>query len=94
MIHSPSPSSFEEPKPTSLSTYVTEGPISALLLTLLTRANLTIKDAAQLMGVSHQSVSQYLNDRRLNPSIRWLNRFAAVCGATIYIQFPPSPNGD
>ena len=55
---------------------------------LLNRAGLSIGEASKQMGVTPNAIRQYVKGRRNKPSVAWMVRLAALCGATIYIEFP------
>lgn len=62
--------------------------ITAIVGLLIARSGHTPADLADALGVKYQSLAQYRDGYRTNPSIRWLSRLAHVCGAKIYIEFP------
>ena len=55
---------------------------------LVARAGISQTEIAKRMGIKPQSLNQYLNRRRLNPSIHWMTRLAGVCGGRIVLEFP------
>ena len=90
--YSPLPSTYTTPSKSSLSAYLTEGgSIAVLIEQLLDRACLTQMEAASLMGVTPQALSQYVRNKRPHPSVQWLARLCGICGAKLYIEFPSSP---
>lgn len=63
--------------------------IARLLDHLLSKAGLTVPEAARRLGIHPNSVRQYLYGQRTRPSLQWFVRFADLCGARLYIEFPP-----
>lgn len=59
-----------------------------LMDSLYRQSGLTQVELASRMGVSKQTINQYLRYRRRNPSILWLIRFANACGGQILIELP------
>lgn len=73
----------------SLTTLVCdERVISRLLQTLLHKGGLSVGEAARRMGVTTNSIRQYIRGRRNRPSLIWFIKFAELCGAKIIIEFP------
>lgn len=64
--------------------------ISKLLESLLYRSGQSSGEVARKMGVSPNSVRQYINGRRCRPSLIWFVRLAELCGARVIVEFPPS----
>jgi transcriptional regulator with XRE-family HTH domain len=58
-----------------------------ILQLMLSRSGLTLKEAADVMGMHVESLRQYLNGNRPNPSIKWLARFAEHCNCKIQIKW-------
>lgn len=89
----PLPSSFSSPVRTqSASSPITpvvcdDRAIAKLLESLLHHAGLTPKEAANRLGMTSNSVRQYLAGRRSRPSLIWFVRFAELCGAQLNITF-------
>lgn len=65
-----------------------ERAIARLLETLLSRGGLTIGEASRRMGVTTNTIRQYLRGRRNKPSLIWFIRLADLCGAKVTIEFP------
>lgn len=86
-------SSFPSSSPhTSLTPLVCdERAISRLLELLMQRAGFSLNETASRLGVVPNSVRQYVNGRRLRPSLMWFIRFAETCGAKVTIEFPKGP---
>ena len=74
------------------SAIFSEGPErTALFRKMLERSGLNVIQASERMGIDYHSLSQYLNNRRVRPSMWWFLRLAKVCGATLYLEFPKEP---
>ena len=58
---------------------------------LIERAGVTQAEIARRLGVEPQSVNQVYRQRRKRPTIQWLAKLAAACGAKILVEFPLSP---
>lgn len=89
---SPIPGGVSPPSIRSSSTLTPlvcdERAIARLLLILLNKGGLTVGEAARRLGITTQSVRQYLKGRRSRPSLMWFIRFAELCGARVTIEFP------
>jgi hypothetical protein len=70
-----------------------ERAIQRLLETLLRRGGLSVNEAARRLGVTENSVRQYIRGRRQRPSLQWFIRLAEVCGARVTVEFPPKSGG-
>ena len=46
------------------------------------------KHLAESMGLKRQSLNQYIAGYRVNPSMEFVLRLAAVCGCRILIEYP------
>lgn len=68
--------------------------ISALIDRLLDRANLTESALAERLGITRQTLHQYRMSRRKRPSVQWLVKLAAACGAKIVVELPSYPLKD
>lgn len=66
-----------------------ERAIGRLLETIIHRSGLSIEEIARRIGISSNSIRQYLHGRRKRPSLLWFVRLAALCGSTVTVQFPP-----
>lgn len=87
----PIPSSaFPTFKQASLLTPVVcdERAIGRLLETLLHRSGMSIEEAARRLGVTSNTIRQYLSGRRTRPSLLWFVRLAALCGAKVTVEYP------
>lgn len=92
----PLPSSFKAPlgHPNAHSSPLTpvicdDRAVARLLEQLLEKAGITIKEAAEKLGMeSTNSVRQYITGRRVRPSLMWFVRFAEMCGARVIIEWP------
>lgn len=60
--------------------------ISRLLETALSRAGLSISEAARRLDVSPQAIRQYVHGRR-NPSLGQFLKLMDVCGARVSVEF-------
>lgn len=58
---------------------------------MLARAKLSPAAAAEQLGISRQSLDQYLtpNGRRKIVRLDWLLRLASLCRSAVVIQLPP-----
>lgn len=86
----PSSSAIPAFKSSSLLTPVVcdERAIGRLLETLLSRSGMSIEEASRRLGVTSNTIRQYLHGRRTKPSLFWFVRLATLCGASVSIQFP------
>jgi hypothetical protein len=64
-----------------------ERAIGRLLETLLSRGGLSISEASRRMGVTTQTIRQYLAGRRSRPSLLWFVKLASICGAKVTIEW-------
>jgi hypothetical protein len=88
------PGSVHSSPSTSLTPVVCdERAISRLLGSILSRAGLTTIDIAMKMGVTPQSVRQYLAGRRCRPGLLWFIKFAELAGARVVLEWPERPKG-
>lgn len=62
--------------------------VHVIIERLIAESGLTQSEIARRMGISKQSVSQYVQLRRKRPSIIWLARLALVCGSRILVEAP------
>jgi DNA-binding CsgD family transcriptional regulator len=94
VIFSPLPggaaaTSFKSASSTSLTPLVCdERAIARLLSSLISRGGLSIGEVSRRLGVTTNSVRQYLRGRRNKPSLMWFVRFAEICGARVVIEWP------
>lgn len=65
-----------------------ERAIARLLEMLLSKAGLSVHEAARRMGVHTNVIRQYIAGRRSKPSLIWFIKFANLCGASVTISFP------
>jgi DNA-binding XRE family transcriptional regulator len=85
--------SFSSIKTYSPSSYLSpvvcdDRAITGLLETLMHKAGLTTAEMARRMGITRPGVIQYLAGRRTRPSLKWFVRFAELCGARVYVEWP------
>jgi DNA-binding transcriptional regulator YdaS (Cro superfamily) len=81
--------SFKSAATTSLTPLVCdERAIARLLGALLSRGGLSVGEASRRLGVTTNSVRQYLHGRRNKPSLMWFVRFAEICGARVVVEWP------
>lgn len=62
--------------------------LASLIELLVIRSGVSQSELARRMGIKQQSLNQYLNQKRRNPTIGWLCRLATACGATVAIDLP------
>lgn len=62
--------------------------IAGLLESFLDQAGLSKKEAAARLGVDVEAVRQYLNGRRVKPSLLWFIRFVNLCGGRVMVEWP------
>jgi predicted transcriptional regulator len=62
--------------------------ISRLLETVLYRAGITQKEAADRLGINPATIRQYIGARSTRPGLRWFVKFVEACGGRVYLQFP------
>lgn len=65
--------------------------INGLIDALIERSGEPQSVLAQRMGIKKQSLNQYKTQRRGRPSVQWLARLAAICGARLVLEFPTRP---
>lgn len=65
-----------------------ERAIGRLLETLISRGGISIGEASRRLGVTTNTVRQYLAGRRSRPSLLWFVRLAEACGAKVTVEFP------
>lgn len=70
-----------------------ERAVMALIGTLIERAGISQSEIARRLGVAPQSVNQLYRKRRRRPSIQWVAKLAAACGARLMVEFPERPLG-
>lgn len=68
-----------------------ESGISYLINEMLRHSGLTQAEAARRMGIPDSTIQQYRSMRRRKPSLVWISRLAAVCGARFVLEFPAEP---
>jgi lambda repressor-like predicted transcriptional regulator len=90
LVPIPASSSIPAFKSTSTLTPVVcdERAIGRLLETILHRSGLSIEEVSRRMGVTSNTIRQYLAGRRSRPSLLWFVKVAGLCGATVTVQFP------
>lgn len=66
-----------------------ERAISKLLETLLSRSGLSVAEASRRMGVTTNTIRQYIHGRRSKPSLLWFIKLAAICGVQVTIEWGP-----
>lgn len=86
----PLPSSYQPPLSSATLTPLVcdERAISRLLEVILSRGGLTMKEAADRLGVSSNTIRQYVHGRRSKPSLIWFVKLANLCGARVVLEFP------
>jgi predicted transcriptional regulator len=67
--------------------------ISRLLETVLYRAGITQKEAADRLGINPATIRQYIGARSTRPGLRWFVKFVEACGGRVYLQFPERGDG-
>ena len=67
--------------------------VKASIKALVARAGLSQAEISRRMGVTIQSIHQYLgpSDKRVRPSIQWVARLAEVCGGRVVLELPSAP---
>lgn len=65
--------------------------IQRLVELLVERSGTPQAELARRLGITIQSLNQYVRGRRVEPSLRWMARLAEVCGARLVIEFPSRP---
>jgi hypothetical protein len=65
-----------------------ERAVARLLEELLQKGGLTISGASRALGISAQTLRQYVHGPRRSPSLRWFLKLAEACGARVLIEFP------
>lgn len=90
LVPVPSSSAIPSFKSTSLLSPIVcdERAIGRLLETLLHRAGLSTEEASRRLGVTSNTIRQYLHGRRTKPSLLWFIKLATLCGAKVTIEFP------
>jgi hypothetical protein len=61
--------------------------ITRLLERLLQTGGLSVNEAARMLGLSPNSLRQYMKGRRKKPSLWWFIRLAELCGARVSVEF-------
>lgn len=79
------PSAPLNPATLSRTVLSDERALSRLLLSLLKHSGLAPVEMAARMGIKPASLQQYLNGRRINPSVKWLVRFAEHCNCKLKV---------
>ena len=57
-----------------------------LLVEIFRSSGLSLNKLAKTLGVSRQSLQQYLRGARVKPSALWLVQFALACGGAVQVQ--------
>lgn len=91
MIPIPLPSTSETPRSNTSIILTDEQAIVALIDQLIHRSGLSYSEVARRLGVLPNAINQYRHFRRKRPSLWWMNRLAAVCGARIVVEWPQRP---
>ena len=65
-----------------------ERAIAKLLEQVIHKGGLSIGEASRRLGVTTNTVRQYLHGRRTRPSLQWFIRLCEVCGAKVTVEFP------
>jgi len=65
--------------------------VQRLIELLIERSGTPQAELARRMGITLQSLNQYVRGRRQRPSLIWLARLAELCGARIVVEFPSRP---
>jgi len=89
-VPTPLPSSFSSsrgPRPAAVIQSDPRG-IPRLIEVILSRAGMPAAEVARRLGIQPQALNQYRTGRRINPSVLWLARLAAVCGGRVVVEFP------
>lgn len=77
------------PNPTSSARLILDDrALARLLEIMIRRSGLSLTEVAEQMGIGRKAVEKYVYRERTNPSLKWLLRFAGVCGAELTISFP------
>ena len=61
--------------------------IHMLMKKMLKVAGINIAEAARRLGCRHSNIQQYTSGRRQTPTLLWFIKFAALCGASIHVEF-------
>ena len=64
-----------------------ERAIGRLLEQLIYKSGLNVNQAAKLMGVTSNTIRQYIAGRRSRPSLIWFVKLATACGASVQVEF-------
>lgn len=75
-------------KSSRLSVVNDQRAIGALLDMMRQKAGLSVSELARRMGCTRGNIQQYLYGRKVNPSVRWLVRYAEICGAQLTVEMP------
>lgn len=62
--------------------------IAALLWHLLHRGGLSASEMARRQNCTYNNIGQYVEGRR-SPSLVWFVRFVELCGARVWLEYPP-----
>jgi hypothetical protein len=65
-----------------------ERAIPRLLELILVKSGLTLQEVARRLGVTPNSVRQYIQGRRCKPSLIWVIRFSEACGSHLVLETP------
>lgn len=65
-----------------------ERAIGHLLGLLMSRSGLSTNEVARRLGVTPNSVRQYLKGRRCKPSLIWFIKLVEVCGGRVNLETP------
>lgn len=84
----PSTASEKATLPTRFPLLDDDQTVMTAISVLLERSGLSQSDVARALGVTAQALNQYACGRRRRPSVTWLARLAAACGAHVILEFP------
>ena len=55
---------------------------------ILSKGGLSVGEAARRLGVTSNTIRQYLRGRRNKPSLLWFLKLVEISGARVTIEFP------
>lgn len=62
-----------------------------ILEAALDAGGMSMVDLARRLGMKPQSLAQYKQSIRRNPSLEWIQRYLQTCGCRIVVEFPSEP---
>jgi hypothetical protein len=65
-----------------------ERAIAKLLEQVISKGGLSIGEASRRLGVTPNTIRQYLHGRRTKPSLFWFVKLCEICGAKVTVEFP------